>query len=123
MLRLTQQQLFLAVIIGSNRHGEALVTEIYPVIESNSLSVDYSMNIPLDDIGPYSDTQAATFTFNIESADVVTTQNQQPDTLYSNMTTGVCSVDILTITSVTQDQAQDILLSNMTTGTCSAIVI
>ena len=117
----TQIELLLAVLSGSRRRTVfALVTETYVMIESDSLNVTQSFSVPIDGTTSYIDSQTSVigdFTFELDN--IVTTQDQKPEVLNSNMTTGNCSVDIRTITEVEQDQKPEVLNSNMTTGACS----
>jgi hypothetical protein len=121
----TQIEMLAAILASSRRRPIfALVTETYVMIESDSTPVNISMNVPIDGTGAYSDSQETSFSdFFMEVIDVVITQDQAPDVLLSNMTTGTCDVTILTITEVTQDQAPDTLLSNMTTGVCDVTIL
>lgn len=121
----TQIETLYAILAGSPRRDIlALVTELYPMIESDSTPVNLLINVPIDGTGAYLDSQESSFSeFTMELLDIIVIHEQWPDTLLSNMTTGTCSASIITITSVLQEQAPDTLLSNMTTGTCEATVI
>ena len=125
MYNVNQTTLMMAVVAGSRRRNKALVTELYPLVQNDiSDIVTLSMNIPIDGTGDYIDSQQATLAdFSMELLTIVIEQNQQPDILLSNMTTGACDVDILTILEVEQNQFPDTLYSNMTTGVCSVGVL
>lgn len=121
----TQIETLLAVIAGSRRRPiYALITEVYPLIESDSTAIKTSINVPIDGAGAYLDEQLTSISgFSMEILDIIIAQEQSPDTLFANMTIGACDVEITTVTEVDQDQEPDVLASTMNTGVCDVTIV
>ena len=120
----TQIEFLAAVLSGSKRRPiQALVTEIYVMIEGDFLNVTHAANVPIDGTTSYIDQQAITLDFTFELDEVVVVQNQAPDVLSSNMETLSGTSIVITVTEVEQDQFPDILSSNMETLAGTSVVI
>ena len=125
MIEIKPVEMLAAVLAGSPRRPVyALVTELYPVIAGDSLFITKSVNIPLDNMGAYSDqspTAISGFSFVLDN--IVTNVNQAKEITNAILETGTCSSTVVQFEYITQEQAKETLYTVIITGDCLADVV
>ena len=125
MIEIKPVEMLAAVLAGSPRRPVyALVTELYPVIAGDSLFITKSVNIPLDNMGAYSDqspTAISGFSFVLDN--IVTNVNQAKEVTNAILETGTCSSTVVQFEYITQEQAKETLYTVIITGDCLADVV
>ena len=122
---MNQAQFLAAIIANSPRVPVyALITELYPVISGDSLLITKSVNIPLDNMGAYSDQSPATISgFSFALDNVVININQAKEVINETLETGACSSTVVKFEYVTQEQLKETLYTIMDTGDCLVDVV